>query len=151
MNKKLLLTLTSSAFVLMLSACGENSDEKEDVNAESSETQQETKTNNIHDLKPSKVRNDTTGNFKKVTTNGEIKIPEDAIKYYNEHMTDDEVHYIIDFSKNTTTNINEMAGILFVTVYEYQEKEEHDANTIGNGELLKEYHIDIDSGEIEEI
>src|SRR5699024_3591178 len=99
----------------------------------------------------SKVRNNTTGNFKKVTTNGEIKIPEDAIKYYNEHMTDDEVHYIIDFSKNTTTNINEMAGILFVTVYEYQEKEEHDANTIGNGELLKEYHIDIDSGEIEEI
>ena len=40
---------------------------------------------------------------------------------------------------------------LDVSVYEYVDKEEHDAKLLFSGMLLKEYHVNKDTGEIEEI
>ena len=38
-----------------------------------------------------------------------------------------------------------------VSVYEYVDKEEHDTKLLFSGMLLKEYHVNKDTGEIEEI
>ena len=44
-----------------------------------------------------------------------------------------------------------MGNLLDVSVYEYVDKEEHDAKLLFSGKLLKEYHVTKDTGEIEEI
>ena len=44
-----------------------------------------------------------------------------------------------------------MGNLLDVSVYEYVDKEEHDAKLLFSGMLLKEYHVNKDTGEIEEI
>ena len=105
----------------------------------------------ISDLNVSDVRNDDTGKFKKVVTSSDINMPENAVAYYNEYMEDGEIHYIIDFSKNTTTALNNMSGQLFVTITEYVDKEEHDANVIGSGMILADYIVSIENGTFEEL
>lgn len=41
--------------------------------------------------------------------------------------------------------------VLLFSEYEYVDKEEHDAKLLFSGKLLKEYHVNKDTGEIEEI
>ena len=41
--------------------------------------------------------------------------------------------------------------MLDVAIHDYVNKEEHDADKLFEGTLLKEYHINIDTGKIEEI
>ena len=47
--------------------------------------------------------------------------------------------------------INPIPDYSPVSVYEYVDKEEHDAKLLFSGMLLKEYHVNKDTGEIEEI
>ena len=56
----------------------------------------------------------------------------------------------IDFHISTT-KISVMGNLLDVSVYEYVDKEEHDTKLLFSGKLLKEYHVNKDTGEIEEI
>ena len=65
--------------------------------------------------------------------------------------SDDEIHAIVNFNYKTTTKISVMGNLLDVSVYEYVDKEEHDAKLLFSGKLLKEYHVNKDTGEIEEI
>lgn len=97
-------------------------------------------------------RNDITGNWRLARIAEDINIEEYAVDYYNNYFeSDNEVHIIINFSLNTTTNITVMGNLLDVTIMEYVDKEEHDASLACSGALLKEYHVNIDTGEIEEI
>lgn len=64
---------------------------------------------------------------------------------------DDEIHVIVNFNYKTATKISIMGNLLAASVYEYVGKEEHDAKFLFSGMLLKEYHVNIDNGEIEEI
>lgn len=41
--------------------------------------------------------------------------------------------------------------MLDVTIYEYVDKEEHDAKKLFSGMLLTEYFVYIDNGDIEEV
>lgn len=100
--------------------------------------------------KPNDVRNDTTGKWKKATTSESIDITEYALEYSKEHMQDNETHFIVNFTNNTTSVLNVLDGLLYVDVHERVEKEEHDAKTIGSGMLLKEYII-YEDGEIQEV
>lgn len=99
------------------------------------------------------VRNDKTGKWKlsKVATASEIT--EYAANYYNTFFSsDDEIHAIINFSLNTTNKISMLSSDLMdITVYEYVDGEEHDAQKLFSGTLLKEYFVTLSSGEIEEI
>lgn len=104
----------------------------------------------ISDLKPSEVRNDVTGNWRKSTISENVDIQEYLLSYEDLYMQEDEVHFIINFNYNTTTVVNKFNGLLFVDINEYVEKEEHDADTLGNGMLLKSYIIYPD-GDIEEV
>lgn len=106
---------------------------------------------NISDLDVSDVRNDDTDKLKKVVTSKDVNMPDNAVAYYDEYMSEGEIHYIIDFSKNTTTALNNMSGQLFVTITEYVDKEEHDANIIGNGMVLSDYIVSLSDGAIEEL
>ena len=74
------------------------------------------------------------------------------LSYYKEYFkSDDEIHAIVNFNYKTTTKISVMGNLLDVSVYEYVDKEEHDAKLLFSGMLLKEYHVNKDTGEIEEI
>lgn len=44
-----------------------------------------------------------------------------------------------------------MGNLLDVAIMEYVDKEEHDAALACSGMLLAEYHVNIESGEIEKI
>lgn len=97
-------------------------------------------------------RNDMTGNWRLARIAEDINIEEYAVDYYNNYFkSDSEVHIIINFTLNTTTCITSMGNILDVTTMEYVDKEEHDAKLACSGTLLSEYHVNIDTGEIEKI
>lgn len=98
------------------------------------------------------VPNDVTGNWRVATIAENIEMQDYALDYYKEYFeSDDEIHAIVNFNYKTTTKISVIGNLLDVSVYEYVDKEEHDAKLLFSGMLLKEYHVNIDNGEIEEI
>ena len=98
------------------------------------------------------VPNDVTGNWRIATIAENIEMQDYALDYYKEYFkSDDEIHAIVNFNYKTTTKISVMGNLLDVSVYEYVDKEEHDAKLLFSGMLLKEYHVNKDTGEIEEI
>lgn len=104
------------------------------------------------DVTPSAVRNDVTGNWKKVLISEDIAIQEKALDYYNTYFdSKKEIHAIINFANNTTTKFSVLGNLLDVTIYEYVNKEEHDAKILFSGQLLAEYFVNMDTGEIEQI
>ncbi len=100
--------------------------------------------------KPNSVRNDKTGKWMKLTTSTTDDFNDYALSYADEYMENGDVHYIVNFTLNTTTQINKLDSLIYVDYRERVDKEEHDANTIGGGMLLKSYVIYPD-GDIEEI
>lgn len=100
--------------------------------------------------KPSDVRNDKTGKWKKVTVADSFNIEEYALSYKDTYMKDGDVHFVINFTNKTTTRLNYSSQLLFVTVHEYVDKEEHDASKMPSGMVLKDYIIYPD-GDIEEV
>ncbi len=98
-----------------------------------------------------KVRNDVTGNWR-MTKIADIKyadFQDYAVDYYNKYFeNDNEVHAVINFATNTTTCIKNLDGALYVTIHEYVDKEEHDANKLFSGMILNDYMIYGDTGEI---
>lgn len=98
------------------------------------------------------VPNDVTGNWRIASIAENIEMQDYALDYYKEYFkSDDEIHAIVNFNYKTTTKISVMGNLLDVSVYEYVDKEEHDAKLLFSGMLLKEYHVNKDTGEIEEI
>ena len=97
------------------------------------------------------VRNDTTGKWK-ISLIADSATPDEyALNYYETlFSSDDEIHAIVNFSLNTTTKISVLySGVLDVTVLEYVDGEEHDANELFSGMMLDEYWVHTDTGEIE--
>lgn len=101
--------------------------------------------------KPSEVRGDNTGNWRKVTISESVDIEEYIVSYNNLYMEEDQVHAIVNFNYNTTTMLNDFGNMVSVRIHEYVDKEEHDASKLGSGMLLKEYEIHKDNGDIIEI
>lgn len=100
----------------------------------------------------SSVNNDNTGKWKKVLISEDISIKDKALDYYNTYFnSDSELHAIVNFANNTTTKISVLGTHLDVTTYEYVKGEENDANLMFSGMLLKEYFVDVNTGEVEEI
>lgn len=104
----------------------------------------------LTDSKPSDVRNDNTGNWRKLTISDSADILDYALSYQKLHMKEEEVHHVINFALNTTTTLIELNDLLYIDIKERVDKEEHDASTLGSGMLLKSYRIFPD-GDIEEI
>jgi len=100
----------------------------------------------------SKVRNDTTENWRISSIAESVNIEEYALSYYKKYFSNDaEIHAIVNFFNNTTTKISVAGNVLDVSIYEYVDGEEHDAKLLFGGMMLKKYFVYIDTGEIEEI
>lgn len=100
----------------------------------------------------SNVRNDVTGKWRIAKIAENIEMQNYALDYYKKYFkSDDEIHAIVNFNYKTTTCISVMGNLLDVTVHEYVDKEEHDAKLLFSGMVLKEYHVNKDTGEIIEI
>lgn len=99
-----------------------------------------------------KVRNDVTGNWRISTIAANVNMVDYALSYYKKCFYDDEeIHGIVNFNNNTTTCIKYMSGLLYVTVYEYVDGEEHDADIMYSGTVLEDYIVYPDNGDIEKI
>lgn len=100
----------------------------------------------------SSVRNDNTGKWRLARISELISIQEYALDYYNEYFkSQDEIHAVVNFANNTTSQISIVAGMIDVTVHEYVKGEEHDANLLFSGTVLEEYFVYTDNGDIEKI
>lgn len=98
---------------------------------------------------PNTVRNDTTGNWRYVTVSTLTPTIDYALDYYNGYFDgDNEIHAIVNFGNGTTTRIIPIGGELAVTVFEYQDGEEHDANEMFGGMMLGDYIVNKDTGEV---
>ncbi|BBF41940.1 hypothetical protein lbkm_0620 [Lachnospiraceae bacterium KM106-2] len=153
----------------------ETVDTEEDTEEDTKEVEEETKTepspspevskrkesigtsnkdiNEIRLTGPNPVRNDVTGNWKYARLFTTEDLNEYAKSYYEEYFEDDdEIHGIVNFSTKTTTKIATLSSnILSVTVHEYVENEEYDAKTMYSGNILKEYFVYLDNGDIEKV
>lgn len=125
------------------------SEQKEDAAADA-----EDQTSAIDGIKftVSDVRNDKTGNWRISLIAENIEMQNCALDYYKHYFKDDkEIHAIVNFNYNTTTKISVVGNKLDVSVFEYVKKEEHDANLLFSGQLLKEYLVDKETGAVEEV
>lgn len=96
--------------------------------------------------------NDMSEKWRLVMIAENIDIQTYALEYYKNYFkSDDEVHIIINEALHTTTKIFIWQNMLDVTITEYMDKEEQDANIACSGKLLAEYHINIGTGEISKI
>ena len=85
------------------------------------------------------VNNDTTGKWRLATTTSTTPTMEYVYDYYkNCFESDDEIHFIINFTLGTTTRISDLNGILSVYTTEHVEKEETNAKTLGKGYPLSD-------------
>lgn len=97
----------------------------------------------------SSFHNDKTGRWRKALVATSSPIDEYAVDYYKEYFkSDDEVHYIYNFTLNTVNALTVQDGTLFISVSEYVDGEEHDAAKAGGGEYYGQYHFDLDTGEM---
>lgn len=98
------------------------------------------------------VHNDVTGNWRYITIAENTDFIEYALSYYNTYFEDDnEIHAIVNFTNKTTTKISVLGNMLDVTIYEYVDGEEHDANLMYSGMVYSEYFVYLDNGDIEQI
>lgn len=101
----------------------------------------------------STVENDVTGNWRISTLSTSKKVTDYALKYYDTFFSsDDEIHGIVNFADSTTIRIKSVfSNVINVSVLSYVDGEEHDAKILFGGDLLEDYWIYVDTGEIEDI
>ena len=99
------------------------------------------------------VNNDVTGKWRisKVATTR--KATDYALEYYKTlFSSDDEIHGIVNFTDSTTIRITSVfSDTIDVSVLSYVDGEEHDAKLLFGGDLLEDYWINVETGEIEDI
>ena len=75
-----------------------------------------------------------------------------ALDYYNAYWGEEgEVHGVINFTESTTSCINVYGPEMYITVHEYVDGEEHDAKVLFGGQVLEEYVLNLDTGQLERL
>ena len=139
MKKTLIAAVLTTA--LILTGCGASSPKKEAQEALKKDISLTWLTSN--------VRNDTTGKWRVSECLTDQQPSEWAKTYYDAYFeSDDEVHFVINFTLNTSNSLKVLSGELFVDTFEYVKGEEHDANTLGSGMLYHSYRINKETGEV---
>lgn len=95
------------------------------------------------------VPQDTTSMFRMLVTYSDVEIDKDlAIEYTNAYISsDNQIHFIVNPSLRTTTRINKLGNLIFVTQHEYIDEEENDLNLLSDGEVVKEFILNLETGE----
>lgn len=95
------------------------------------------------------VPNDVTGNWRLAKIYADINFTEYAMSYYNEYFKNDsEVHIIINYTRNETIVFNSWGS---VTYHKHVEGEENDAKELAGGDVISEYFVHTDNGDIEKL
>ena len=95
------------------------------------------------------VRNDKTGRWRLTRIATTKDVVDYVTEYYKAYFeSDDEIHFVINFTLNTTTVISQSGHYLYVTTHKYVTSEEHDANILAEGDVLGEYQVNLDNGEV---
>ncbi|MDY3927342.1 MAG: hypothetical protein SOZ12_08500 [Anaerotignum sp.] len=163
--KKYLLAFMSITVMLCSSSCGTEANEKVTEEA-SPEIKEEiphrtgdeivgVSDKDISDIDitfSDSIRDDSTGNYRLATTADSEDLLYYIASYYDNYFkSDDEVHFIINFTLGTTMSISKFGDTLYLYVYEHVDGEEHSANKIPEGMCLGQYWIYLDNGDIEKI
>lgn len=100
-----------------------------------------------------KVRNDVTENWRvSLISDSNFDAVYYAVSYYKTYFVNDkEIHAIVNFANNTTTKIQCMDNVLYLTIYDYVKDEEHDAKLMFSGTVLQQYMIYLDNGDIQQL
>lgn len=97
------------------------------------------------------VKGDTTGRWRITKVANATSPSEYAVDYAKAYMNEGDIHFVVNFSLNTTTMLkrysNGTTSIVEAKTTEYIDKEEHDASSIGEGLLLTDKFFDINTGE----
>lgn len=93
------------------------------------------------------VKGDSTGKWKITKLADSTPTADFAVEYANAFMTDNDIHFIVNFTLKTTSMLKLYNGTLEVRTTEYVEKEEHDASKIGGGMLYTDQYFDVVTGE----
>lgn len=95
------------------------------------------------------VKNDTTKNWRLSKVYTDFDAVDYALYYYNRYFqADSEIHAIINYSNNTTIRIKKTLDMLDVTVLSHIDGEENDAKILFGGDVIQDYMINIESGEL---
>ena len=98
------------------------------------------------------VPNDVTGKWRLATTSNTADITSYALNYYKAYFkSDDEIHGIINKKNGTTCSLSVVGNLLSVVSHRYVEDEENDAKTLFCGDVISEYFINMETGEIEKL
>lgn len=99
----------------------------------------------------SKVRNDSTGNWRLAVIHDGSDLKDYVVDFYNEFVVDDaEVFGIVNLGKQTTARVSRvMPDTLDVSVMEYVDGEEHDANVLFSGMEMDHFWINTETGEVD--
>ena len=157
-KKKYIIAILSILAIASLSGCGDNATN----GGSDSQVENESESKNTPDYPDSidgvdihfenTVIDDVTGNWRLSRVSTVEDLNSYALDYYKHYFaSDDEIHWVVNFSTKTTSKITYVLGSLDVTTYEYVDKEELSAKTLGSGSLLTEYSINVDNGEIEQL
>ena len=171
--RRRLFAIALSLSILFTTACGGNNDNNSDtadaittesVITEVATTEPDTTEQAVEEQTLEKTplgfnvmfsdsyRNDATGNWRLARIAEDIDMEKYALEYYKNYFkSDDEIHIVINFTRNVTTRISFNGNILDVTNMGYVDGEEHDAKIACSGSVLSEYFVYTDSGEIEQI
>lgn len=98
------------------------------------------------------VPNDVTGKWRLATTSNAADITSYALNYYKAYFkSDDEIHGIVNKKAGTTCSLSVTGNTLNVISHSYVEGEENDAKMLFCGDVIAEYFINIETGEIEKL
>lgn len=153
------LCITVFAFVLIGTSCGSSgSSTSSKQSGDSTTDSQESETTSNKDIAgvdisfSGPMNDDVTGNFRLARVNTQKETKDYAVDYYHSYFAnDDEIHWIVNFSLNTTSSITCMGDQLYIDTYDYVKDEELSAKEIGGGTLLSEYTIDLNSGDVTKV
>lgn len=101
----------------------------------------------------SSVHGDVTGNWRLAVIYDGSALEDYVVDFYKEFVTDDaEVFGIVNLGLKTTARVSEvMPGTLDVSVTEYVDGEEHDADALYSGSELRHFWIDMETGEVDSL
>ena len=98
------------------------------------------------------VNNDATGRWRLLVYASSENFVDHAADYYNAFFgSDDEVHFAVNLTLKTTSVMNVSGGLMALDLHEYIDQEQHDAKILGGGDLLKQYSVNLETGEVTDL
>lgn len=165
MKKKVIATILGVT-IFIFGGCDSTTPAPSD--ADSAKTAQKTVESNNTDIAPpsgsyeindisvtyyAEIENDATGNWRLAIIDDTSDLKNYVGDFYKKFVTNNsEILGIVNLGLKTTTRISMiMPGTLDITIMEYINGEEHDANILYSGKMLDHFWFNIETGEVDSL